>query len=192
MALLLGVLIAAVGITGFAFLLINNFNPDLRIVIPGSYQVEMTKGSYTLFDEYRSEINGQVYSSDFDVPGIRVAVISSEDVGVELNQPTSNKSYEIGGRSGYSVLNFQIDSSGIYTVVGGYPDRGAGVEIVMAIGKDNSGSLFLAILSLLGGLGIGAALFVHTFMKRRDIGPDAGPVVTNVTEILPTTSTSET
>ena len=130
--------------------------------MPGSYQVEMTKGSYTLFDEYQSEVNGQAYSSDFDVPGIRVALISSEDVRVELNQPTSNKSYEIGGRSGYSVLNLQIDSSGIYTVVGGYPDRGAGVDIVMAIGKEHSGSLFLAILSLLGGLGIGAALFDHT------------------------------
>ena len=160
--------------------------------MPGSYQVEMTQGSYTLFYEYQSEINGQVYSSDFDVPGIRVAGISSEDVGVELNQPTSNKSYDIGGRSGYSVLNYQIDSSGIYTVVGGYPDRGAGVDIVMAIGKVNSSSLILAILSLPGGLGIGAALFVHTLMNRRDIGPDAGPVATNVTEVLPTTSTSET
>ena len=90
---LLGVLIAEGGITRFAALLINNINPDLLIVMPGSYQVEMDNGSYTLFYEYQSEINGQVYSSDIDVPGIRIAVISSEGVGVELTQPTDNKSY---------------------------------------------------------------------------------------------------
>jgi hypothetical protein len=192
MAPLVGVLIAAGGMTGFAVVLINNINPNLRIGMPGSYQVEMTGGSYTLFYKYQSEINGQVYSSNIDVPGIQIAVISSEDVGVELSQPTANKSYEIGGRSGYSVLNNQIDSSGIYTAAGGYPDRSVSTDIVMAMGKNNSGSLFLAILSLLGGLGIGAALFVHTLMKRPDIGPDTGQVAVDVAGSNPSTSTSET
>jgi hypothetical protein len=62
-------------------------------------------------------------------------------------------------------------------VAEGYPERGVGTDIVMAIGKSNSGSLFRAIVSLLAGLGIGATLFVHTLMKRRVGAPDTPPLL---------------
>ena len=44
-----GALFAVAGIAGFVVLLVSNTNPDLRIVLPGSHQLELEKGSHTLF-----------------------------------------------------------------------------------------------------------------------------------------------
>lgn len=171
----MGVLFAAGGLAGFAVLLISNTNPDLRIVLPGSLQLELEKGSYTLFYEYRSEINGDVFLSDPNVPGIRFFVISPEDTGVELTVSSVNKRYEFSGRAGYSVLNFTIDSAGIYTVGGGFPQSTIGPEYVFAIGKSSSGSLLLAVISIVGGLGISAVLLIGTFLMRQPGGPRHDP-----------------
>ena len=45
----MGALFAVAEIAGFVVLLVSNTNPDLRIVLPGSHQLELEKGSYTLF-----------------------------------------------------------------------------------------------------------------------------------------------
>ena len=39
----MGALFAAAGIAGFVVLLVSNTNPDLRIVLPGSHQLELEK-----------------------------------------------------------------------------------------------------------------------------------------------------
>ena len=180
---LLGALFAAGGIFGFVVLLISNISPDLRIVMPGTHLVEMDKGSYTLFYEYRSEINGQVFSSDVTVPGIRVAVISPDDAGVELTQPETNKNYEFDGRAGYSVLKFEIEEDAIYTVAGGFPEDTIGSDIVMAIGKTNSGSLLFAIISLVGGLLVALVLVISGFNGRGTASSRTTPVAMDVTSV---------
>lgn len=163
----MGALFAAAGIAGFVVLLVSNTNPDLRIVLPGSHQLELEKGSYTLFYEYRSQINGDVFLSDPNVPGIRFFVISPEDTGVELTVSSVNKRYEFSGRAGYSVLKFAIDSAGIYTVGGGFPQGVVGPDYLFAVGKSRSGSLLLAVISIVGGLGISAVLLIGTFLMRQ-------------------------
>lgn len=178
---LLGLLFALGGVFGFVVLLVNTVSPDLRIVMPRSHQIEMGKGNYTLFYEYRSEINGQVYSSEIEVPGIRVAVISPDGAGVELAQLTMNENYKIGGRLGYSVLEFQVEKDGIYTIVGGFPDGTTGTDIVMAIGKKDPGSVLFATLSLLGGLIVASVLVIGTLMTRRPTRPLTKPVAVDVT-----------
>lgn len=184
---LLSALFAIGGVFGFVVLLISNISPDLRIVMPGTHLVEMGKGSYTLFYEYRSELNGQVFSSDVTVPGIRVVVISPDDTGVELTQPDVNENYDFDGRSGYSVLEFQIEEDGIYTVAGGFPEGTIGTDIVMAIGKTDAGSLLFAILSLVGGVLVASVLTISTFIGRQPPRPRTTPVAVDVTRMGRTT-----
>ncbi len=49
---LLGALLAAAGLAVFVVLQISTTDPDFRMVLPGSQEIELDKGDYTLFYEH--------------------------------------------------------------------------------------------------------------------------------------------
>lgn len=155
------------GISAFAVLQISNTNPDFRLVLPGSQEIELETGDYTLFYEHQSLLNGVVYTTDTTVPGIRFFVMAPDESGVELTTPSVNEDYELEGRAGYSVVHFTVDETGMYTVGGNYPDGPIGAFFIFALGKSSSGPLLLALFSLIGGVGISAVLTISTFVSRR-------------------------
>lgn len=163
----LGTLLSAAGIAVFVVLQINSASPDIRMILPGSQQIELEKGNYTLFYEHTTVISGSQFATDPTVPGILFFVMAPDESGVELETPSVNKRYEFDGRAGYSVINFAIDSPGTYTVGGGYSGGPAGSIFIFALGKSTSGPLLIAVLSIVGGLGVGVALLVSTFVMRR-------------------------
>jgi hypothetical protein len=164
---LLGALLAAAGVAVFVVLRISSTDPDFRLILPGSQEITMDAGDYTLFYEHKTVLNGNEYTSDITVPEIRFFVMAPDESGLELTAPTVSDSYEFEGREGYSVVEFTIDSPGDYTVGGGYEDGRLGSLFVFALGKSATGSLLIAVISIVGGLGVSAALIANTFMTRR-------------------------
>ena len=149
----MGALLAAAGLAVFVVLRISSTEPDFRLVLPGSQEIELDKGNYTLFYEHRSVFESGVFTSDITVPGIRFFVMAPDRSGIELTVLSVNGKYAFAGREGYSVVQFIVDSPGTYTVGGRYPDGPLGAFFIFALGKSKSGPLMLAVFSIVGGWG---------------------------------------
>jgi hypothetical protein len=167
---LLGALLAVAGVAVFIVLRISSTDPNFRLILPGSQQITLDKGNYTLFYEHKTVLNGTEYTSDTEVPEIRFFVMAPDESGVELTVPNVRESYAFDGREGYSVVKFAVDSPGDYTVGGGYTDGRLGTLFVFALGRSSSGSLLIGLISIIGGLGISAALVISLYVMRRPGG----------------------
>ncbi|MCH7942308.1 MAG: hypothetical protein IIB67_03640, partial [Proteobacteria bacterium] len=81
-----------------------------------------------------------------------------------------NASYQVDGRSGKSIFDFDIVEPGSYRVVARYGDGRTGPTIILAIGHDFAGGLLILVFSALGimflGLGGGAAIAIITYLTR--------------------------
>jgi len=143
-----------------------------RVLVPGTTDVALAEpGTYTIFHERVSVLDGRYYTTD-SVSGLTVAVTAiPADTPVALTVPGASTSYEIAGRSGASILAFEIAEPGSYRLSAGYDDGRQEPKTVLAIGQGFVAKLFGIIL---GGLGIGfvsagiaIAIAVVTYLKRR-------------------------
>ena len=150
---------------------ISTTDPDLRMILPASQEIELEKGDYTFFYQHQTVFNAETFSTEPTVPAIRFFVMAPDESGVALETPTANETYEFDGRAGYSVITFSIDSAGMYTAGGGYPGGSVGSIFIFALSKSVSGLMIVAVLSII-------VLLVGTyFMRRPDepkINPDGG------------------
>ena len=92
----------------FVVLRISSTDPSFRLSLPGSQQVTLENGNYTLFYEHTTILNGTEYTTDTTVPEIRFFVMAPDQSGVELTVPAVSESYAFDGREGYSVVKFTI------------------------------------------------------------------------------------
>lgn len=159
----------------FVVLQIGTTGPDFRMILPGSQEIELEKGDYTLFYEHQTVFNESNFSTDPIVPAIRFFVMAPDESGVELETPSVNETYDFDGRAGYSVITFSIDAAGMYTVGGGYPEGRAGSFFIFALGKSTSGPMIIAVLSIIGGLGGGIVLLAGTYFMRRPVSAESNP-----------------
>jgi hypothetical protein len=140
--------IAIAGFVGAAFYVLPRVSAIeasmIRVVVPGSGTIVLDKaGTYTIFHEKRSVVDGQYYASE-SVPGLRVALDSDPDgTPVRLVEPSTSTSYSIGNREGASIFAFTIDQPGRYRLT----TRMASGRAVLAIGQGTFGAIF----ALVGG-----------------------------------------
>jgi hypothetical protein len=116
----------------------------IRIVVPGSASVTLDKpGTYTIFHERKSAVDGQYYASD-TVAGLRVQLVA-EAGGAPVNivVPTSSTTYSMGSRQGASIFAFTVDQLGRYRLI----TTMTGGQAVLAIGQGTFGAIF----ALVGG-----------------------------------------
>ncbi|MGO8917215.1 MAG: hypothetical protein ACLQJR_15015 [Stellaceae bacterium] len=139
-----------------------------RMIAPGEVEITLQPGSYTLFHEFRSVLNGRYYESD-DVSGLNLHINSSNGEPIAL-RGGANANYEIAGHAGVSVADFDIDEPGTYTFVSAY-NRRNGPEAVLAVGQGVIGRIFALVLGTIAiafaGVGSGIAIASITYVKRR-------------------------
>jgi len=59
-----------------------------RLVVPGTREVALTEaGSYSIYHEYQSYVDGTVYSTDKQVPGLK-CTLRQKDTGRLITSPT--------------------------------------------------------------------------------------------------------
>ena len=165
--------------------------PSIQIVVPGTSDITLSQtGKYTVFYEYQSMVGNRIYSTGEDIPSIQVSLMS-RDTGAEipLSAASLNSTYTIGGRSGIGLFDFVIDQSGEYELSASYPATVQGQqeqeqrpEIVLAVFHGSAiEKLFGSIMGTVGGalaiafvpFGVGIAIIVITFLKRRKTGARA-------------------
>lgn len=122
-----------------------------RIVVPGSAVLALDRpGTYTIFHERRSVINGRYYASD-SADGLRVTVVAEAGgAPVALNQPRMSSSYTIEGHEGKSILAFDVTEAGRYRLTANLTSGAAEPKVVLAVSRGLVGAVFQVVLTTLG------------------------------------------
>jgi hypothetical protein len=171
----LGIIIILAGTISSAFLLISEFGKitgeSKQIIVPGSSDLMLpTIGTYTVFYENQSVVDGKIYVTGEDISGLEIKVINKTTGSkIETYLPSGSTSYSIGGRTGKSILAFNINQSGIYQLSANYSKGRSGPEIVLAIATFNilSAAMTIGIIYLLS-FAIGVIIIIWTYIKRRN------------------------
>lgn len=164
--------VGMIGFAAFLFFGLRGLGDELpRFVVPGTTELALNRtGTYTIFHESESVVDGRVYAPA-DVSGLSVEVVSAETgQSIPLDTPGASSSYTLGGRSGTAVLTFEVEEPGPYRLIASYAN-GSGPETVLAVGHGFGRRLFMtvagAIAIAFGSAGIALAIAVVTFVRRR-------------------------
>jgi len=138
----------------------------IRVVVPGSTTLDLGKpGTYTIFHEKQSVVDGRYYTSD-TVAGLRVDVIAEATGSAVRMEPATNTSYSMGSRQGASIFAFTIDQPGRYRLTTNL----AGGQAVLAIGQGVFGSIFAlvggTIAIAFAGLAVAGIIVALTIWQR--------------------------
>lgn len=164
------------GFAVFAYTLIGgllHFTDSLtQVAVPGSQDFVFQKGLiYTVYLEEEAVVDGKIYSTKGPLEGLSCKVTSTgRGTEIGLSRARETMSYNLGRRSGRSVLEFAIPENGRYQFVCQYPEGSTGPRSVLAIGTGLRGKLVSMILvcigSMFGGTA-GAAMVVLVVLGLR-------------------------
>jgi hypothetical protein len=138
----------------------------IRIVVPGSATVTLDKpGTYTIFHEKQSVVDGRYYASD-TVAGLRVDLVADTGGAPVPVEPSGGTSYSVGGRQGVSIFAFTIDRPGRYRLTTSLTNG----QAVLAIGQGMLGAIFKlvsgTIAIVFAGLAIAGIIVGLTIWQR--------------------------
>lgn len=144
-----------------------------QIVVPGEKELNLAEpGEYTIFLEEQSVVGGRIYSTKNAVNGLKCTVASTpENEELPLRTPASSVTYTLSGRSGKSVLQFDVPSTGVYKISCGYPESASDPETVIAVGTGVDNQIFNTLFRSLGALFSTFAVSLTIFLvivTRRD------------------------
>lgn len=113
-------------------------------------------GTFTIYYEWDSEVDGTLYRSPQEVPsGLRISFIDKDGQALPVSSGGSSVTFSVSGRSGQSVGKVTIPQAGVYVAI--VQTDQASDQFVIALGKGVLGKL----LSYLGGgLAVGFIGFV--------------------------------
>jgi hypothetical protein len=168
------VILAGIGL--FLHTLFNgilHITDDLtQIVVPGAKDLTLKpKLMYTVYLEEHSFVDGRIYSTTESVSGL-TCVVTSETSGNKIKtfHPRGSMTYDVGGRSGRSVLVFVTEEAGVYRIACDYEEGKEGPKAVLAVGSGMTQRIFSTIIkslaSMLGGMTLGAAVIVAVIVLR--------------------------
>lgn len=147
-----------------------------QVVVPGRAEMDLTHGrTYTVFSEERSVVNGRIYSTTESISGLECRIRSLRNGTVSpMWQARMNTTYDIGGRSGRSVLQFSVPESGKYEFTCAYETSSRGPVTVLAVGAGVAENLFYTIATslaaLFAGMGLSLAVVLTVVIRRYRYG----------------------
>ncbi|MEA2447036.1 MAG: hypothetical protein QOK47_673 [Actinomycetota bacterium] len=132
----------------------------VRFTAPGDSTITIAEpGRYTVFHEYRSNFNGNVYNGAPQLPTVNIQMTGPAGESPIVQPSTGDFNYNFGSTAGYSVGAVEIDKPGEYEVHSGYAS-GSGPGVVLALGREKAKS---TLQTVGGGFGLAAA-FGISFM----------------------------
>jgi hypothetical protein len=142
-----------------------------QIVVPGSTELDLRPGQYSVFLEEQSVVNGKVYSTTQSIDGLACHVSSVlSGAAIAIRKASMSTSYSVNGRSGHSVLEFPIQQPGRYRFACDYGESSRGPELVVAVGTGVDEAIFGTVLgglaAFLGGGGGGLIVVLFVVIKR--------------------------
>lgn len=162
-------------IAGFTIFLLARLNglgaSLLQVVVPGEAQLNLVEpGSYTIFHEYNSVVDGRVYAVPV-LSGLRVSVTSPAGKTLALNAPSGTSRYSFAGREGTSIFTFQVGEPGTYRLAASYENGRAEPRTVLSVGSGFVSSIIVTVmiglLIMFAGIGAAVAIAVIVYLARR-------------------------
>src|SRR4051812_32706950 len=135
----------------------------IRVVVPGTAELTLAGGVYTIFHEYRSVVAGRSYAVD-GISGLLIDLRERRGGAEIMLNSAPGLSYSQGDRSGRSLFAFEIREAGTYPLAASYSD-GRGPQSVLAIARDylNDRATTMRLVRMFGfGSFTFAALFAFT------------------------------
>ena len=143
-----------------------------QVVVPGSGELTFKKGlTYTVFLEEESVVNGNIYLTRGAVAGLTCNVKSSATgETVDIWPAQSSVKYDIGSRSGRSILSFTVPEDGVYGFSCQYAEGKNGPETVVAVGTGIGAQIMKIVFTgwaeMFGGQVLALIVFLWIFWQR--------------------------
>ena len=174
---LIGLVFALSGIGLFVFFIVTGIlhltDSLTQVIVPGQTELTLTQsGTYTIFLEENSVVNGRVYSATRSISGLKCSVREEGTSAGEIpvRRASSSITYSVGGRSGRSVLEFPVTESGQYRFGCDYQEGAHGPEVVVAVGTgvgERIGKTVLrSLMAMFGGGALCAVVIVGLYFMR--------------------------
>jgi hypothetical protein len=173
---LLAVPFFVVGAGFFVYTLVHGFlhltDSLTQVVVPGQAELTLKQGQpYTIFFEQESVVNGKIYSTYESLDGLQCKLIAiSNEQAIPLGRPSGSATYNLGGRSGRSILAFRVPADGQYKFACGYNEGAHGPEAVLAVGagvvEKIFGIVIRSLVAIFGGVGSAAVVFLVVLARR--------------------------
>lgn len=146
-------IIAFAFVFNFVLTIISISDKEEGFVVPGSYELVIEEpGTYTIFHEYQTTIDGKYYDNDEDISGMSIILENKADGSIiELRAP-ANSNYSYNGRQGTSVAAFKVREPGTYILSAEY-ENGQGPDVVLTVSEDFVKSIMLSLGSIFAGIG---------------------------------------
>jgi hypothetical protein len=146
-------------------------NQLFQVVVPGRADLNLqATGTYTIFHEYRSVIDGKEYVSDASLSDLNVTIQSADGEQLKVALLTGTSRYAVSGRAGYSVFTFDVTRPGLYRLTASYRDGRAEPRTVIAVGSGFVGGILetvmIALAITFSGIGCAVVLLVVVYRAR--------------------------
>jgi hypothetical protein len=118
-----------------------NLDDLTQVVVPGSEDISFAEGgAYAVYYEYRSVVDGVVYSSSATPPAL-VCSLTSKTTGADIGVvpdyvETNTYSTKDRERVGVLIRSITVDEPGTYTFSCRHADGSSQPEIVLAVGPN--------------------------------------------------------
>ncbi|ADU32095.1 hypothetical protein [Evansella cellulosilytica] len=168
---LLAAVIFVVGIACSIFFVITSsvFQTGERVIVPGATEIHLEEGDYTVFHEYRSVIDGKVYSTETALTGLYVRLLEkSNGSHIEMSPVRFNTNYSLNGREGEGLLSFTIEEEGTYILEGSYEEGFDEKEAIFLIKQTFLGEILFAVGTFVMSTLLSLILIILALVKRRN------------------------
>jgi hypothetical protein len=151
----------------------------MRTVMPGSVMLMLdTPGTYTIFHERRSVVDGRYYASD-SADGLKMTLVDPRGAPIALVEPAMESSYHIGNREGRSIFAFDVAEPGRYRLSASLASGATEPKVVLAVSQGLVGGIIQLVFKTLGiafgSLGIAGLLVAIVAWRRSEAAkPAAG------------------
>lgn len=141
--------------------------------VPGEVVLTLPEpGSYTVFHEYTHGFEDGVRSaSDSEMESLQLTVVGADGKEIALQRPSGTSTYNVNGRSGYSLYWFEVDKPGEYTLSGAFPEARNGPAAMLTLSNNFGGKLIALIANCFAAIGfpglIGVILLIMAFRKPK-------------------------
>lgn len=173
----IGVALMLSGCGLFVYFLVNGIfhltDSLTQVVVPGQTELTLTQpATYTIFLEEQSVVGGRIFSTSQSVNGLKCAVslLRASAQQIPVRRTASSITYNVNGRSGKSVLEFQTKESGNYQFACDYSGESKGPEVVLAVGSGVGerigGTVLRSLAAMFGGGASGGTVILVLYLMR--------------------------